>query len=100
MGLAVFYRDSAALTIVVALALGGSLLVSYTRARGESLGVVCKAGIMQRAERILLVGLGGILDPTIGYEAGSILASSLIILAAGAIGTAVYRTMWTSKRIS
>jgi len=99
-GLAVFYRDSVALTIVVVLAMGGSLLVSYTRARGESLGVVCKAGIMQRAERILLVGLGGILDPTIGYEAGSILASSLIILAAGAIGTAVYRTMWTSKRIS
>lgn len=100
VGLAVFYRESVTLTIVVALAIGGSLLVSYTRARGESLGVVCKAGIMQRAERILLVGLGGILDPILGYEPGTLLAAGLIILATGAIGTAVYRTMWISKRIA
>ena len=84
---------------MVVLAMGGSLLVSYTRARGESLGVVCNAGIMQRAERILLVGLGGILDPILGFEVGLILASCLIILAAGVMGTAVYRTIWISTRI-
>ena len=100
VGLAVFYRDSVALTIVVALAIGGSLLVSYTRARGESLGVVCKAGIMQRAERILLVGLGSILDPILGFEPGSLLGYGLIILATGAIGTALYRTIWITARIS
>jgi len=33
-----------------------SLLVSYTRARAESLGVECKVGIAARAERILLLG--------------------------------------------
>ena len=39
----------------VVAALGGSLLVSYTRARGESVGILCKYGIMQRAERLILL---------------------------------------------
>jgi CDP-diacylglycerol--glycerol-3-phosphate 3-phosphatidyltransferase len=40
------------------LALLGSLLVSYTRARAEGLGLQCKVGIMTRAERVLLIALG------------------------------------------
>jgi CDP-diacylglycerol---glycerol-3-phosphate 3-phosphatidyltransferase len=39
------------------IALVASLLVSYTRARAEGLGVECKVGIAARAERILLLGL-------------------------------------------
>ncbi len=39
------------------VALVASLLVSYTRARAEALGVECKVGIAGRAERILLLGL-------------------------------------------
>lgn len=39
------------------LALMGSLLVSYTRARGEGLGVVCKIGFMQRPERVVVTSL-------------------------------------------
>ncbi|MDE6521786.1 MAG: CDP-alcohol phosphatidyltransferase family protein [Muribaculaceae bacterium] len=39
------------------LALMGSLLVSYARARGEGLGVVCKIGFMQRPERVVLTAL-------------------------------------------
>jgi len=39
------------------IALIASLLVSYTRARAEGLGVECKVGIAARAERILLLGL-------------------------------------------
>jgi len=104
VGLAAFYRDSVALTIIVTLAMGGSLLVSYTRARGESLGVVCKEGIMQRAERLLLVGLGGILDPIISqqsnFDPGILLASALILVATGAVGTAAYRTIWILHRMA
>lgn len=37
------------------LALLGSLLVSYTRARAEGLGVECKVGIVTRAERVVLI---------------------------------------------
>lgn len=48
---------------VVILAMVGSLMVSYTRARAEALGVDCKVGMMQRPERVALLGLGGLLVP-------------------------------------
>lgn len=48
----------------------GSMMVSYTRARAEGLGIQCKGGLMQRPERVVLVGtsalLCGILAPHIG----------------------------------
>ncbi|MGB5747833.1 MAG: CDP-alcohol phosphatidyltransferase family protein [Desulfobacterales bacterium] len=43
------------------LALCGSFMVSYSRARAESLGLQAKVGIMQRPERIVLIGLGAII---------------------------------------
>jgi CDP-diacylglycerol--glycerol-3-phosphate 3-phosphatidyltransferase len=48
---------------VVILAMVGSLMVSYTRAKAEALGVECKVGTMQRPERIVLLGIGGLLIP-------------------------------------
>lgn len=42
------------------IALIGSMMVSYTRARSEGLGIQNKGGIMQRPERVVLVGLSGI----------------------------------------
>jgi len=39
------------------IALSASLLVSYTRARAEGLGLTAKVGIAQRAERVLLLGV-------------------------------------------
>jgi CDP-diacylglycerol--glycerol-3-phosphate 3-phosphatidyltransferase len=47
---------------LVVLALLGSILVSYTRARAESFGVECKSGIMTRPERIILVAIGLFFD--------------------------------------
>jgi CDP-diacylglycerol---glycerol-3-phosphate 3-phosphatidyltransferase len=40
----------------VALAMAGSLMVSYTRARAEALGLDCNVGMMQRLERVVLIG--------------------------------------------
>lgn len=40
------------------LAIIGSLMVSYTRARAEALGLDCKVGILARPERIILLSLG------------------------------------------
>ena len=45
--------DPVAMEAVVT-ALAGSLLVSYTRARGESLGVLCKLGVMQRERNVVI----------------------------------------------
>ena len=50
------------LTCLVACATAGSLLVSYVRARAEASNVSCKIGILRRSERILLLGLGSLLN--------------------------------------
>ena len=52
-----FLRQSPWLLAVLG-AFGGSVMVSYTRARAEGLGVALSTGIMQRAERIVLVAVG------------------------------------------
>lgn len=104
VGLAVWYaRDPVALILVVS-ALGGSLLVSYARARGEVEGVLCNLGVMQRAERLLILGFGGLLDPSwaprIGDGApGGMLIWALGLVAVGTVGTAVYRTVWITRRL-
>lgn len=43
------------------IAMIGSIMVSYVRARAEGLGIECKGGLMQRPERVLLVGISAIL---------------------------------------
>jgi CDP-diacylglycerol--glycerol-3-phosphate 3-phosphatidyltransferase len=42
------------------IALIGSMMVSYTRARSEGLGIQNKGGLMQRPERVVLIGVSGI----------------------------------------
>jgi CDP-diacylglycerol--glycerol-3-phosphate 3-phosphatidyltransferase len=103
VGLAVFFRHAPLLIVLVALALGGSLLVSYTRARGESQGVLCNKGVMQRAERLLLLGFGAIFDPTVSgllrRQPGTLLAAIVTVIAVGTVATAVYRTIWIAARL-
>lgn len=47
-------------SIITAVALVGSLMVSYVRARAEGLDLECKVGLMQRPERVVLTALGAI----------------------------------------
>lgn len=62
-GLCWYYRHGWVL-VPCLLALTGSMLVPYVRARGESLGVSLKeVGFMQRPERVLLLGAGTALSP-------------------------------------
>lgn len=48
-------------SIITFVALIGSLMVSYVRARAEGLGLECKVGFMQRPERVVLTSLGAVL---------------------------------------
>jgi CDP-diacylglycerol--glycerol-3-phosphate 3-phosphatidyltransferase len=64
---------AAAATVVAVLA---SLMVSYTRARAEALGVECKVGIASRAVRVVILS-AGILLADVG-----LLAPSVYVLAA------------------
>ena len=52
------------------IALMGSMMVSYTRARAEGLGVECKGGLMQRPERVVTIGIVGIACGITGHYVG------------------------------
>lgn len=47
-------------SIIAFIALIGSIMVSYVRARAEGLGLECKVGFMQRPERVVLTGVGAL----------------------------------------
>ncbi len=98
VGLAWYYRDSWVLLVVLAT-LVGSMLVPYIRARGEGLGVDVKVGLMQRPERLVLLGatvtfspiLAAILHPTDPKPMHVLAVVGLCILAATSQLTAVQR---------
>lgn len=48
----------------------GSMMVSYTRARAEGLGVECKEGLMQRPERVITIGIAGVACGITAYFIG------------------------------
>jgi CDP-diacylglycerol--glycerol-3-phosphate 3-phosphatidyltransferase len=62
MGLLVYYSVSGRTPYVVlaAVATAGSVMVSYARARAESLIPLCKVGFMERPERLVLLIIGGL----------------------------------------
>ena len=60
LGIASFFRNVSTYILII-LAITGSFMVSYTRARAEGLGIECKIGIMQRPERMTFLALGAIL---------------------------------------
>lgn len=80
---------------VVGLALAGSLMVSYTRARAEALGLDCKVGLMQRPERVVLIGLsswwfGGAFN-------GHVLTGVLLLMATLTNFTVIQRIVWVYR---
>jgi phosphatidylglycerophosphate synthase len=103
LGLAVYFAARPWGPLTIAAGLGGSLLVSYAQARGETVGVSGSGGLMQRAERLVLMALGCLLDPllsrTLGLAQGTVLLSVIALIALGAFGTAVYRTFWIARRL-
>ena len=74
------------LVVACAAALVGSLLVSYARARAEGLGVDCEVGLLQRPERVILLGAGLLLPDLL-------LAPAIIILAVVTNVTVVQRAL-------
>ena len=83
-GLAVSFIRAGSLWASSALffALAGSLMVSYVRARAEGLGEECKVGFMQRPERVIALGVGGLVGPmglTVAAWAIAILSNFTVI---------------------
>ncbi len=81
---------------VIAVAIGGSLMVSYTRAKAEALGLDCSVGFMQRAERLVLLG-GGSLFFGLMWN-GLVLKGILILVAATTVLTTIQRIVWVYRQ--
>ncbi len=85
LGLGWWYRGQGGPHDMLAgVAAVGSLLVSYTRARAEAIGVECKVGLFTRVERSLILVAALILDMT---------APALWLLAFGTVATALHRIL-------
>lgn len=79
------------------IALVASLLVSYTRARAEALGVECKVGIAARAERILLLGLPALFLGAGPGRPGVLLFWIVVVLAIVSAITVVQRVVHVAR---
>jgi CDP-diacylglycerol--glycerol-3-phosphate 3-phosphatidyltransferase len=89
----VAYRVPAAIACMVAIL--SSLLVSYARARAEGLGIDCKVGIAQRAERILLVGVPSLL---VGAGPHALLLEAIVaLLAVASVITVAQRFVYVYR---
>jgi CDP-diacylglycerol--glycerol-3-phosphate 3-phosphatidyltransferase len=75
--------------VLVVLATAGSFLVSYVRARAQSLGFSCEGGLLARPERVLLTVAGLLLTP--------FLRSSAILVVAGVL--ALFTNLTAFQRV-
>ena len=95
LGLAVHFRNRWPLWILFFTFLG-STMVSYTRARAEGLGIQCPVGVMQRAERMILLVLGALLGSLFRVFDQAMIAILLVIAVLSNI-TAFQRTLHVRK---
>jgi CDP-diacylglycerol--glycerol-3-phosphate 3-phosphatidyltransferase len=99
-GLTVFYATSPVhhniyMVVVCLVGIIGTFLVSYTRARAESLGIDAKVGVMQRPERIVLLSAPQALFGL--FWNGWVLMSIIILLTVTAWITAVQRIAFVHR---
>jgi CDP-diacylglycerol--glycerol-3-phosphate 3-phosphatidyltransferase len=103
IGIALYFEPTWWAMTATVLASGGSMMVSYARAKGEAVGVDCRGGIMQRAERLVVLAVASLLDAPVttalGWIPGAILLAAVTLIGLGSLGTAVYRTVYICKAL-
>ncbi len=85
---------AAAMCVVATLS---SLMVSYTRARAEALGVECKVGLATRPVRVVVLSIGLVFARGASLGDFQLLAASIYVLAALSTFTVIQR-VWHVKR--
>ena len=87
------------------LAITGSVMVSYVRARAEAIGCECKVGLMQRPERVVVTALGlllaGLLQDVVRpwFDPVWLVAVPMIVIAVLANATAIARIMHVRQQL-
>jgi len=103
LGFAFYLRATPWGAWIAGAALSGALIVSYARARGEVLGVVCTGGLMQRGERVVLTAAASFLDPPLTrmlrIAPGRLALWTMALIAATTFLTATYRLVWIGRRL-
>jgi CDP-diacylglycerol--glycerol-3-phosphate 3-phosphatidyltransferase len=105
LGIIAFYASNtpqhSLLNVVLAgTGLIGSVMVSYTTARSESIGVKSNVGFLQRPERMVLLIIGGLSTfPNSNSFFANRMPQVLWILAIGSIWTFIHRMFYTWKQL-
>jgi CDP-diacylglycerol--glycerol-3-phosphate 3-phosphatidyltransferase len=107
IGILYYYAGDLVPSLIVGAALIGTTLVSYTRAKGEALGVDPNLGWMQRQERGLYLGAAAILAPVYPglvpegatHPRFDLMIVALGLVAVGANVTAVMRARYVLRRL-
>ena len=92
LGVLVLYllnRDTIGIVLVF-LALVGAFLTSYLRARAEGLGINCPVGLFTRAERVIILALGLLLNPLCKFSISIALAVLVVLGFATVVQRFVY----------
>lgn len=98
LGLLSLYNDyrlelgDVGMIYLITLAMAGSLMISYTRARAEAMGLDCRVGLMPRAERVVLLGAAALFFGEAWN--GIVLKGVILILAVLTNLTAFQRIVW------
>lgn len=101
LGLLSLYNDyrlelgDVGMIYLIMLAMAGSQMISYTRARAEAMGLDCRVGLMPRAERIVLIGSSALFFGESWN--GLVLKGVIVILAVLTNLTAFQRIAWVYK---
>ena len=87
-------------TAATVLAVLASLMVSYTRARAEALGVECKVGLGQRAVRVVILSIGLVFAKGASLGHFELLAPSVYVLAGLGVVTTLQRIFHVRAQLS
>ena len=77
-----------------------SLMVSYTRARAEALGVECKVGIATRPVRVVILSIGLVFAKGAGLGSFGLLEPAVYVLAALSLITVAQRVAHVHGELS
>jgi len=91
--------DSAAVAATVAAVLF-SLMVSYTRARAEALGVACKVGLATRPVRVVILSVGLVFARGASLGHFELLAPAVYVLAGLSVLTTIQRIAFVRKQLN
>src|SRR5207248_1417910 len=99
-GIAAYYRTYSPGFWLAIVSLGGALLVSYARAKGEISGIDARMGAMNRGERAMYIGIAGllsaplarVLEPSATRPVYHLLLATLVLVAV--VANEIGRASW------